>query len=95
MSKTPTGTEKGAGTVKGTGTPRHPATEILHNGRNPAAQRGSSSIPPTAGRPSCFRRSMRSKTTSNQPFKYGRHGTPTTAALEDALAGSTAASGRC
>ncbi|HYD15635.1 MAG TPA: cystathionine beta-lyase [Hyphomicrobium sp.] len=69
----------------GSGKLRHPATQILHSGRNPAGQhgfvnpsvyRGSTVIFPTLDALDAY---------DDQPFKYGRHGTPTTAALEEAL----------
>ncbi len=70
---------------KGSGKTRQPATEVVHGGRNPAAQhgfvnpavyRGSTVLFPTLDALDAY---------DDQPFKYGRHGTPTTAALEEAI----------
>ncbi len=70
---------------KGSGKSRHPATTILHSGRDPAGQhgfvnpsvyRGSTVLFPTLDALDAY---------DEQPFKYGRHGTPTTAALEEAI----------
>ena len=77
MSKAPTG--------KGTGTSRHPATEILHSGRDPAAQHGFVNPPAYRGSTVLFPTLDAIEDYDNQPYRYGRHGTPTTAALEDAL----------
>jgi cysteine-S-conjugate beta-lyase len=65
--------------------PRHADTEILHRGRNPADQHGFVNPPAYRGSTVLFPTLDALEDYDNQAFKYGRHGTPTTAALEDAL----------
>jgi cystathionine beta-lyase len=70
---------------KGPGRPRHPATAVVHSGRNPAAQHGFVNPPAYRGSTVLFPTLEALEAYERQPFRYGRHGTPTTAALEDAL----------
>jgi cystathionine beta-lyase len=70
---------------KGSGKSRHPATAILHNGRDPAAQHGFVNTPAYRGSTVLFPTLDALEAYDNQLFKYGRHGTPTTAALEEAI----------
>ena len=65
--------------------PLKPATEVIHRGRdpsanhgfvNPPAYRGSTVLFPTVAELKAYR----------APFTYGRRGTPTTKALEEAIA---------
>lgn len=70
---------------KGSGTSRHPATEILHSGRDAALQHGFVNPPVYRGSTVLFPTLDAIEAYDRQPFKYGRHGTPTTAALEEAL----------
>jgi cystathionine beta-lyase len=64
---------------------RRPATEIVHSGREPAAQHGFVNPPVYRGSTVVFPTLDTLEAYDQQLFKYGRHGTPTTAALEDAL----------
>jgi len=64
---------------------RHPATEIIHAGRHPAEQHGFVNPPVYRGSTVLFPTLDALEAYDRQPFKYGRHGTPTTAALEEAL----------
>ncbi len=70
---------------KGSGATRHPATAVLHNGRDPAQQHGFVNPPVYRGSTVIFPTLDAIEAYDAQPYKYGRHGTPTTAALEDAL----------
>jgi cystathionine beta-lyase len=70
---------------KGSGKSRHPATAILHNGREPAAQHGFVNTPAYRGSTVLFPTLDALEAYDDQLFKYGRHGTPTTAALEEAI----------
>ena len=70
---------------KGSGKSRHPATAILHNGRDPAAQHGFVNTPAYRGSTVLFPTLDALEAYDDQLFKYGRHGTPTTAALEEAI----------
>lgn len=70
----------------GSGRPRRPATAILHDGRDPAAQHGFVNPPVYRGSTVLFPTLDAIEAYDAQPFKYGRHGTPTTAALEEAIA---------
>ncbi len=63
---------------------RRPATAILHYGRDPASQHGFVNPPVYRGSTVLYP-TLASLTAHNQPFSYGRRGTPTTKALEDAL----------
>jgi len=69
---------------QGPGRPRHPATEILHAGRDPGDQHGFVNTPVYRGSTVIFP-TMDALEAYDRKFGYGRHGTPTTAALEDAL----------
>lgn len=71
--------------TKGPGKARHPATTILHSGRDPAGQHGFVNAPAYRGSTVLFPTLDALEAYDQQPFKYGRHGTPTTAALEDAI----------
>lgn len=70
---------------KGAAKPRHPATAILHNGRDPAGQHGFVNPPAYRGSTVLFPTLDALEAYEQQTFRYGRHGTPTTAALEDAI----------
>jgi len=70
---------------KGPGRPRHPATAVVHSGRNPADQHGFVNPPAYRGSTVLFPTLDALEAYEQQPFRYGRHGTPTTAALEGAL----------
>jgi cystathionine beta-lyase len=70
---------------KRAGKSRHPATELLHGGRDPARQHGFVNPPVYRGSTVLFPSLDALEAYDEQPFKYGRHGTPTTAALEEAL----------
>ncbi len=71
---------------KGPAENRHPATAILHDGRDPAGQHGFVNPPAYRGSTVLFPTLDALEAYDEQPFRYGRHGTPTTAALEDAIA---------
>lgn len=68
-----------------TGTSRHPETGILHAGRSPEAQHGFVNPPVYRGSTVVFPTLDALEDYENQTYRYGRHGTPTTAALEAAL----------
>jgi cystathionine beta-lyase len=70
---------------KGSGKTRHPATSILHTGRDPAEQHGFVNPPAYRGSTVLFPTLDALEAYEQQTFRYGRHGTPTTAALEDAI----------
>lgn len=70
---------------KGAAKSRHPATAILHNGRDPAGQHGFVNPPAYRGSTVLFPTLDALDAYEQQTFRYGRHGTPTTAALEDAI----------
>lgn len=70
---------------KGSGKSRHPATTVLHSGRNPAGQHGFVNPSVYRGSTVLFPTLDALEAYDSQPFKYGRHGTPTTAALEEAI----------
>lgn len=70
---------------KGSGKTRHPATSILHTGRDPAEQHGFVNPPAYRGSTVLFPTLDALEGYEQQTFRYGRHGTPTTAALEDAI----------
>ncbi|WP_334147772.1 cystathionine beta-lyase [Hyphomicrobium sp.] len=71
---------------KGAAETRHPETAILHDGRDPARQHGFVNPPAYRGSTVLFPTLDALEAYDEQPFRYGRHGTPTTAALEDAIA---------
>lgn len=60
------------------------ATRALHLGRNPEAQYGFVNTPIYRGSTVIFP-TVAAMKTPGQPYTYGRHGTPTTTALTDAL----------
>lgn len=64
----------------------HPATAILHSGRDPAEQHGFVNTPVYRGSTVLFPTLEALDAYDEQPYRYGRHGTPTTTALETALA---------
>lgn len=68
-----------------TSTPRKPATEVVHSGRNPADQHGFVNPPVYRGSTVLFP-TLDKLETRDQPFTYGRRGTPTVKALEEAIA---------
>ena len=70
------------GTARGRA--RHPATTIVHAGRDPAASHGFVNPPVYRGSTVVFPTVAALKSRS-QPYSYGRHGTPTVTALEDAI----------
>lgn len=63
-----------------------PATEVVHRGRNPAATHGFVNPPAYRGSTVLFP-TVAELTAYKAPFTYGRRGTPTTKALEEAIAG--------
>lgn len=65
-------------------TPRHPATTLLHAGRDPNASFGFVNPPVYRGSTVLFP-TVASLSSRSQPYTYGRHGTPTVAALEEAV----------
>jgi cystathionine beta-lyase len=71
----------------GSGAPRHPATAVVHGGRDPALQHGFVNPPVYRGSTVIFPTLDAIESYDQQPYKYGRHGTPTTAALEEAICG--------
>ncbi|MGE0023835.1 MAG: cystathionine beta-lyase, partial [Hyphomicrobium sp.] len=71
---------------KGPGKTRHPATTVLHSGRVPAQQHGFVNPPVYRGSTVVFATVDQLEAYEQQTFRYGRHGTPTTAALEEAIA---------
>lgn len=70
---------------EGAGKPRHATTAILHSGRNPRGQHGFVNPPAYRGSTVLFPTLEALEAYDTQPFRYGRHGTPTTAALEEAI----------
>lgn len=64
---------------------RRPATEVVHQGRDPASQHGFVNPPVYRGSTVLFP-TVEALTSHAQPYTYGRRGTPTTRALEEALA---------
>lgn len=62
-----------------------PDTRLLHDGRDPARQHGFVNTPVYRGSTVIFPTLDAIEAYDQQAFKYGRHGTPTTAALEAAL----------
>ena len=65
--------------------PRHPDTEILHSGRDPSLQHGFVNPSVYRGSTVLFPTLDALEAYEQQTYRYGRHGTPTTAALEEAL----------
>jgi len=66
-------------------TPRRPATDIVHVGRDPFAHHGFVNTPVYRGSTVLFR-SLDSFERRDQRYVYGRRGTPTSEALEAAIA---------
>ena len=64
--------------------PRRPATTLVHSGRDPAASHGFVNPPVYRGSTVLFPTTEK-LLTRNQPFTYGRRGTPTVKALEEAI----------
>jgi cystathionine beta-lyase len=73
--------------TNGSGAIRHPATAVVHGGRDPALQHGFVNPPVYRGSTVIFPTLDAIEGYDQQPYKYGRHGTPTTAALEAAICG--------
>jgi cystathionine beta-lyase len=65
-------------------TPRHPTTTLLHAGRNPSANFGFVNPPVYRGSTVLFP-TVEVLSSRGQPYTYGRHGTPTVTALEEAI----------
>lgn len=70
---------------KARGPKRQAATEIVHEGRDTKSQHGFVNPPVYRGSTVLFPTIEALEAYDTHKFKYGRHGTPTTAALEDAL----------
>ena len=70
---------------KGSGPSRRAATQIVHDGRDPKSQHGFVNPPVYRGSTVLFPTLAALEAYDTHRFKYGRHGTPTTAALEEAL----------
>src|SRR5262245_5695180 len=66
-------------------TPRRPATDIVHSGRDPFAHHGFVNTPVYRGSTVLFR-TFDSFERRSQRYTYGRRGTPTSDALEAAIA---------
>jgi cystathionine beta-lyase len=66
-------------------TPRRPATDIVHSGRDPFAHHGFVNTPVYRGSTVLFR-TLDSFERRDQRYVYGRRGTPTSEALEAAVA---------
>ncbi len=66
-------------------TPRRPATDIVHSGRDPFAHHGFVNTPVYRGSTVLFR-TLDSFERRDQRYVYGRRGTPTSEALETAIA---------
>lgn len=69
---------------KNGGKGRRPATQLVHLGRDPAAQHGFVNTPVYRGSTVLFP-TLEALKKRTQPYTYGRRATPTTRALEDAL----------
>ena len=69
----------------GTRRPGHPATDVVHLGRDPETQHGFVNPPVYRGSTVLFP-SVSALTSHKQPYVYGRRGTPTVNALQDAIA---------
>ncbi|MDX2308502.1 MAG: cystathionine beta-lyase [Hyphomicrobium sp.] len=65
--------------------PHHPETDVVHAGRAPHDHMGFVNIPPFRGSTVLFP-TLDALEGHKQPFTYGRRGTPTVKALEEALA---------
>lgn len=66
-------------------TPRKSATHVIHTGRDPSQQHGFVNPPVYRGSTVIFP-TVESLHKKNQPYTYGRRGTPTVRALEQAIA---------
>lgn len=66
------------------GEPKHAATRVAHEGRDPSQNFGFVNTPVYRGSTVVFP-TLDALKTRNQPFTYGRRGTPTTTALEQAI----------
>ena len=64
--------------------PRRTATEIVHSGRDPHAHHGFVNPPVYRGSTVLFK-SLEAFEKRQQRYTYGRRGTPTTEALEEAI----------
>lgn len=64
---------------------RRPATDVVHSGRDPESQHGFVNPPVYRGSTVLFA-SVEKLEARDQPYTYGRRGTPTVRALEEALA---------
>ena len=73
------------GSSKGPRRPRRPSTEIAHAGRDPFAHHGFVNPPVYRGSTVLFK-SVESFEKRDQRYVYGRRGTPTSEALETAIA---------
>ena len=69
---------------KGPKRPRRLSTEIVHHGRDPFAQNGFVNTPVYRGSTVLFP-DLETLETGNQRYTYGRKGSPSMSALEDAL----------
>ncbi len=67
-----------------TSSPRKPATDVVHSGRDPAQQHGFVNPPVYRGSTVLFP-TLEKLESRDQPYTYGRRGTPTVKALEEAL----------
>jgi cysteine-S-conjugate beta-lyase len=65
--------------------PRHPATNLVHDGRDPASQYGFVNPPVYRGSTVLFPTVEKLEAYDQQPYKYGRYATPTVTALEDSI----------
>ena len=74
-----------SGADKNRGRPRHPATDIAHAGRDPFAHHGFVNPPVYRGSTVLFK-SVEAFEKREQRYVYGRRGTPTSEALEEAIA---------
>jgi cysteine-S-conjugate beta-lyase len=73
------------GSAKGRQPPRRPATDIVHAGRDPFAHHGFVNPPVYRGSTVLFK-TLESFEKRDQRYVYGRRGTPTSEALEAAIA---------
>jgi cysteine-S-conjugate beta-lyase len=68
----------------GPSNPQKPETRLVTAGRDTKGQRGSSTLPCTTVR-SCYNPTAEDLYAHRAEFSYGRHGSPTTRALQDVL----------
>lgn len=71
--------------TSGEDAPRKPATRLAHSGSSPRSQHGFVNTPVYRGSTVLFP-TLAALESKNQPYTYGRRGTPTVRALEQALA---------